>query len=129
MLDLGDDFVNLQSKVVDAVNEICPEKSVRCTKPYALWMKHSSVIEAQRERNRFKKSYQKNKGDNDCSLKYRKAVRKVDCAIKEVRQSFLNDQTYILNSSQYWSLINKLMHKEANNYLRIIIRQLIQINL
>ena len=115
MLDLGDDFVNLQSKVVDAVNVICPEKSVRCTKPYAPWMKHSSVIEAQRERNRFKKSYQKNKGDNDCRLKYRKAVRKVDCVIKEVRQSFLNDQKYILNSSQYWGLINKLMHKEANN--------------
>ena len=87
MLDLEDDFNKVQSNITDAVNEVCPVKTIRCTKPYEPWMKQCFVIQAQLDRNRLKKSFQKNKEDNDRRLEYRRAVRKVDYVLREARKS------------------------------------------
>ena len=57
MLDLEDDVDKLQSNIADAVNEICPVKTNRCTKPFAPWINQYSDIQAQLHRNRFKKVF------------------------------------------------------------------------
>ena len=74
MFALEDDYAKLQTQMSYAVNDVCPEKSVRCHKPYVPWLKDVSVIQAQLDRNRAKKSFLKNKEDHNCRSLYCKTV-------------------------------------------------------
>jgi len=105
-------FSDIQTYLIQALNTICPLKTIRCTKPFSPWLNSPDIKAARSARDRLRIQYTRNKTE-DNRISYRKAVRHTDELIKTYRAKYLSN---VCNKDErhIWKTIQRLQKKEQN---------------
>ena len=96
---------SLQDTIRVSVDTVCPLKDVRCTKPFAPWMRNEEIILQQSKRNKQRREYERNKNNLKNKALYRMEVRNTDKLIDSVRSDYISNLSS--NSKQFWTYIDK----------------------
>jgi len=97
----------IQNCLNKSLEMACPLKIVKCTRPFAPWMKETSIVKAKKERTRALTVWRKDKNNID-----KKTVYKKD----EKRSMYLSTIANRKNSRLLWSVIKNMQHKEVTKF-------------
>jgi len=105
-------FSDVQTSLIQALNEICPLKTVLCTKPYSPWLNSVDIKAARSSRDRLRIKYTRHKNEEN-RVSYRTAVRHADKLIKIQRSKYLSN---VCNSDErvIWKTIQRIQNKGRN---------------
>ena len=96
------------------VNEVCPEKCIRSSKPFAPWMGNNEVKSAQRKRNVIKRKLSANPDNEQLRIQYQIAVKNTNKLIETMRSQFLSQAADQEDKGKIWKAIKTLLHSEKN---------------
>ena len=103
----------LNKLITDCINIHVPLKRVKLTRPIALWMHDSKIIELQKELASQRETY-RNHETSINHKNYQNTRNKLKKVIKETKSNFLCKALSDKQPTKVWNTVDRILNKQHN---------------